>query len=154
MDIQDLHDSPHLVARVAKLLHTEWSAFTRWSVLSSIEACLTQRTNAPDAAFTLVVLAADEPVATASVMRYELNDVAEREYWLGEVLTVPSARGQGLASALVNACVVRCRAQGIGALYLYTPDQQALYARLGWQTIEERRVAGESVSVMRLSLNT
>lgn len=153
MDIHDLHGSPHLVGRVAQLLHTEWSAFAHWSSLSAIESRLRQRSSQRDSAFTLVALSGAEPVATASVMRYELDDRSEREYWLGEVLTVPSARGKGLATTLVNACVARCRERGIAALYLYTPDQQALYARLGWQAIEERTVADEAVSVMCLSLS-
>ncbi|MCW2483632.1 GNAT family N-acetyltransferase [Candidatus Symbiopectobacterium sp. NZEC135] len=153
MDIHDLHDNPARIACVAALLYAEWSAFPRWSSAPAIESALRQRGVASDYAFTLGMFTPDDnAVATASIIRYELQDCPEGEYWLGEVVTAPSQRGKGLATALVNACVARCQQQGIEMLYLYTPDKQALYARMGWQPLEQRPVAGEIVTVMRLSL--
>ncbi|QZN97256.1 GNAT family N-acetyltransferase [Symbiopectobacterium purcellii] len=153
MDIHDLHDNPARIAGVAALLYAEWSAFPRWSSTPAIESAIRQRGVATTRAFSLGMFAHDgHAVATASIIRYELDDCPEREYWLGEVVTAPSQRGKGLATALVNACVARCQQQGIEMLYLYTPDKHALYARMGWQPLEQRHVAGESVTVMCLSL--
>jgi hypothetical protein len=39
-------------------------------------------------------------------------------------------------------------------LYLYTPDQQSLYARLGWAEISTETVNNEVVSIMVLSTET
>lgn len=104
-------------------------------------------------AFTLGMFTPDDhAVATAGIIRYELEDCPEREYWLGDVVTAPSQRGKGGATVLVNACVARCQQQGIETLYLYTPDKQARYARMGWQPVEQRQVAGERVTVMCVSL--
>jgi len=36
-------------------------------------------------------------------------------------------------------------------LYLYTPDQQSLYARLGWTEVSTKTVNHEGVSIMVLS---
>jgi hypothetical protein len=36
-------------------------------------------------------------------------------------------------------------------LYLYTPDQQSLYARLGWAEVSTETVNHEVVSIMVLS---
>lgn len=153
MDIHDLHGNPTRIARVAALLYAEWSAFPRWSSTPAIESAIRQRGVATDRAFTLGMFTPDDyAVATASIIRYELEDCPEREYWLGEVVTAPSQRGKGVATALVNACVARSQQQGIETLYLYTPDKQALYARMGWQPVEQRQVAGERVTVMCLSL--
>lgn len=48
----------------------------------------------------------------------------------------PSARGRGVAAALMEACVERARAQGAATLGLYTTEMmaaaRALYARLGF----------------------
>ncbi|MGL9735972.1 MAG: GNAT family N-acetyltransferase [Symbiopectobacterium sp.] len=68
------------------------------------------------------------------------------------MVTDSSQRGKGLATALTNGCVALCQQHGIEMLYLYTPDKQALYARMGWQPLEQRQVAGEIVTVMCLSL--
>jgi len=42
-------------------------------------------------------------------------------------------------------------ARGVQALYLYTPDQQSLYARLGWTEVSTETVNHEVVSIMVLS---
>lgn len=94
----------------------------------------------------------EQVVGTAGVMRYELSDVAERKYWLGEVFTCHHLRGKGIGSALVKACIERSRAAGIDTLWLYTPDQQGLYGRLGWLEAERREVNGEWVSIMQRPL--
>ena len=153
MIIKELRTNLHLIPPLARCLHAEWAAFPHWSSAARIETRLRQRALAINPAFTLLALSPEaEILATASIIHYELADQSEREYWLGEVLTLPAQRGKGLATALVMACVQRCREQDLRALYLYTPDQQALYQRLGWQEIEQRTVAEETVSVMQLLL--
>lgn len=60
-----------------------------------------------------------------------------REWASVRMLSVaPEARGHGVASALVRACIDRARGQGAPALCLYTTEMmaaaRALYARLGF----------------------
>jgi len=38
------------------------------------------------------------------------------------------------------------------ALYLYTPDQQKLYARFGWEALSSQEVHGETLDIMALPL--
>lgn len=91
-------------------------------------------------------------MATASIIHYELVDIVAREFWLGEVITSAEHRGKGVASALVTRLTDEARQRGISTLWLYTPDQQALYRRFGWQDVEKRVVADEEVTVMKLAL--
>ncbi|EPL9568118.1 hypothetical protein MMK73_000159 [Providencia rettgeri] len=35
------------------------------------------------------------------------------------------------------------------SLYLYTPDMQALYRKMGWQDVESREINDELVTVMK-----
>ncbi|MGX9242335.1 GNAT family N-acetyltransferase [Pantoea dispersa] len=91
-------------------------------------------------------------LATASTILYELDDISERQFWMGEVLTAAAHRGKGVASALVQRLIAEARQRDMAALWLYTPDQQALYRRYGWQEVEQRIVSAEQVSVMRLKV--
>lgn len=137
------------------MLQEEWSDLTRWSCAGEINERLALRNLGLNKEFTLLTLADNGCVSgTVSVMLYELDDIQERQYWLGEVFTSPTYRGQGIATALVNAGIEQCRQFGITHLYLYTPDQQALYRKLGWQEIEQRKVSGEWVSVMQFILSS
>ena len=153
MQITDLNQHPDYAPQTAQLLHTEWSHLPAWSDHHTILKRLTKRNQTGSAEFTLVATSDGETViATCSVIRYELDDIAVREYWIGEVVTDKKYRGRGVAKALIQQAIVRAKQQQIGELWLYTPDQQAYYQRSGWQAVEQRHIAGEEVTVMVLHL--
>jgi predicted N-acetyltransferase YhbS len=153
MPISLLAQQPHLFDAVAQMLHREWSDLANWRDATIIQQRLQTR-NADEAkTLTLVATTTEgELMATASIIHYELRDIAEREFWLGEVMTASKHRGKGLASELVTRLIAEARQRGIAALWLYTPDQQALYRRFGWQDVEQRVMADEEVTVMVLKI--
>ncbi|UIL50807.1 MULTISPECIES: GNAT family N-acetyltransferase [Pantoea] len=153
MQIAELNQHPGYAGQTAQLLHTEWSALPAWSHQPTILERIKQRNQAPAAEFTLIATPDGETVAaTCSLIRYELDDIAAREYWIGEVVTDKKFRGQGVAKALIQQAIARAKQQQISELWLYTPDQQAYYQRSGWQAVEQRQIAGEEVTVMMLHL--
>lgn len=93
------------------------------------------------------------PVATASLVVQDGSIRPDLTPWLASVYVEPAWRGHGIASALAEHIAGLACGAGHRALYLFTPDQQALYARLGWQLIERRLYAGEWVDVMRRDLS-
>lgn len=150
MNISLLSQCPQLLDTVAAMLHQEWSGFSHWRDRSAIRQRLLMRNAQPAKTFTLVALNAEnEVLATASTILHELDDIHERQFWMGEVLTVAAHRGKGVASALVLRLIEEARQRHMPELWLYTPDQQAFYRRYGWQEIEQRIVSSEQVSVMR-----
>ncbi len=64
----------------------------------------------------------------------------------------PAERGRGVASALVRAAEARAAALGVARLWLYTPDRERLYARLGWAPVERTEYRGERVVEMTRAL--
>lgn len=154
MHIFTLEQRPECGDDIARLLHSEWSDLENWASVEQIGERLRQRNQPGRHSVTLVACAPDNHLmATASIIEYELNDDPRRRYWLGEVFTALNWRGRGVGSALVKACIARAKAARLGELWLYTPDQQALYQRLGWYEVEQRDIAGERVSVMVLRLD-
>ncbi|WP_459176106.1 GNAT family N-acetyltransferase [Ewingella americana] len=151
--IASLADVPQYLEVITQHLHGEWSDFPHWAQKDYIRQRLEQRIASRGRQFVLVAFDENDQVTgTASVMRYELDDVPERKYWLGEVFTCHAMRGKGIGSALVKACIARASQTDVDTLWLYTPDQQALYARLGWQEVETREVDNEQVTVMQRPL--
>lgn len=152
-NISLLAQQPQLLDAVTQMLHREWSDFPNWRDAAVIQQRLQARNQAEAKTLTLVATTSDgELMATASIIHYELDDIAEREFWLGEVITAAEHRGKGLASSLVTRLIAEARLRGITALWLYTPDQQALYRRFGWQDVEQRVMADEEVTVMVLKI--
>jgi GNAT superfamily N-acetyltransferase len=68
--------------------------------------------------------------------------------WLGGVFVLPEHRRRGVASALCRAAEEKAWSLGFKALYLFTPDQQSLYARLGWKKAERAVWRGLESDIM------
>lgn len=66
-----------------------------------------------------------------------------------EVLTVPSARGKRIGTQLIETLYQHYRKSTSESLYLYTPDMQGLYRKMGWQDVEQRKVNDELVTIMK-----
>jgi N-acetylglutamate synthase-like GNAT family acetyltransferase len=56
--------------------------------------------------------------------------------WLSSVFVPSVFRGHGIASALSLRAVEEARRLGFDTLYLFTPRNESLYARLGWRTMD------------------
>nr|WP_255466799.1 GNAT family N-acetyltransferase [Kosakonia sp. MH5] len=146
-------DHPDYLIQTTALLFNEWSHLPSWSESRQIMKRLTERNSIDNQQFTLVALDAENNVTAAgSLIYYELKDNLQRMYWLGEVITRSTHRGQGIGSALIKRIVELATERNITELWLYTPDKQSLYRSLGWKEYEQRIVAGESVTVMVMRL--
>jgi predicted N-acetyltransferase YhbS len=141
MRIELLGANRHLIPTIATLLHEEWGSLSPWATVSDIEDRFAAATATETQAFTLVALSDDgELLGTASVKVHELEGHADKQHWLGEVFIPLSLRGRGIGSALIRECICRSDELGMTVLYLYTPDQQALYERFGWREMRVCRI--------------
>jgi GNAT superfamily N-acetyltransferase len=96
----------------------------------------------------LIALWDGRPAGTACV---NLDDMSTRlglSPWLANLYVDPPFRRRGLGGALVRAAEDAARAAGHARLHLSTPDQERLYAGLGWRMIERCAYEGEDVTVM------
>lgn len=76
-----------------------------------------------------------QPVGAASILA---STVTHRHLtpWLSSVVVPSIHRGHGIASALSLWAVKEARRLGFDTLYLFTPRNESLYARLGWKRME------------------
>jgi GNAT superfamily N-acetyltransferase len=72
--------------------------------------------------------------------------------WLSAVYVAPEQRRRGIASALVERAVEECAGLGIGELFLFTPRNESLYARLGWVAWDRAHIQGNPVVVMKRAI--
>jgi predicted N-acetyltransferase YhbS len=150
--IHYLADRPRHLPRLAAWQHRQWGHLDPGGTLDARIARLEgqlQRTAIP---LALVAVDGDEPLGSASLVEHDLDHRPEWSPWLASVIVAPEHRRRGIGSALVERAMAEARAQGIATLYLFTPDQQRLYARLGWRDLAEEAVAGYRVTVMTVEL--
>ncbi|HBC7429695.1 TPA: GNAT family N-acetyltransferase [Providencia rettgeri] len=139
-----------LIDQISSALHQEWATLTPWSDISIIKERLFNRSHIDNPQIlSCFVDEHGQLLACASIILHELPDVSGAQWWLGEVLTIPSARGRKIGTKLIEQLYQYYHRFNIAPLYLYTPDMQALYRQMGWEDAEQRLVNGEWVTVMK-----
>ena len=96
----------------------------------------------------LIALWDGQPAGTACVNLDDMSTRPRLTPWLANLYVDPAFRRRGIGSALVHAAEDAARAAGHARLYLYTPNQERLYAALGWRVLERAFYDGEDVAVM------
>lgn len=152
MRIEQLRHNLDLVGEIANTLNESWGDLPPWSTTDKIRGRLLAGTG--DVDFPHVLVAVSDRgafAATGSVKLHELPSRPAMVHWIGEIFVRPEHRGKGLGSRVTQALSEYAFARGVQELYLYTPDQQSLYARLGWAEVSTGTVNNELVSIMVLS---
>ncbi|MGM0983396.1 MAG: GNAT family N-acetyltransferase [Pseudomonadota bacterium] len=141
-------DSPHVVI-LAEWAHDTWGHLHPGRRLDTAIALMRDECGAGGVPSVFAALQGDAPVGMASLVADDMSDRRDLTPWLASVFVRPEWRGRGIASRLVQRVEEEARVHGHDRLYLYTPDQQALYRRLGWRDLEQRYYRGEAVTIMR-----
>ena len=75
-----------------------------------------------------------------------------RETRLASVYVDPPHRDKGVGSQLVQHVMTEARQLGFAEMYLFTPDREQFYTRLGWRVHERTTFRGVDVVIMALDL--
>ena len=149
LSIVPLNNDPRDLEIVAAWLFGEWGHLEAGRSLEETLERLRQRADRTKPPLTLVAMANDRPVGTASLTPWDMRTRPDLSPWLSSVFVDPESRGYGVGSRLVNAIEETARDLAIPTLYLFTPDRENFYRRLGWETMEWCEYRGEKVVLMR-----
>ena len=145
-----LADRPEAVPQIAQWWFHEWGHFAPDETVEDIVSqvnCLLSRDKVP---IQIVAVMENAIVGVAVLELHEMFDLyPERLFWLGSVVVPRELRGRGIGSALATKIVEIAKAKDIKAVHLQTEHLNGgLYAKLGWQRIEQVHHKGRDVLVM------
>jgi predicted N-acetyltransferase YhbS len=143
-----LSDRPELIDALALGLLDEYREILPEETLETRRAKLRAHLNREALPIAWVAHDGDEAIGTAALRVCDLEGYERLTPWLGGVYVFPRHRRRGIGSALCAAVEEKARAMGFGRLYLFTLDQQRLYARLGWASFEWAHWRGRESDVM------
>jgi GNAT superfamily N-acetyltransferase len=130
MRIDYLSRHPHFLPTLADWMYQEWFHKTGLTLEHAVEQ-LNLRLHEDELPLALVAFA-DEALGMVSIF----EDAPPVGYELIPCLTglyvAPAGRCQGVGSRLTQRALREARRLGHAKLSLYTPDQEAFYAGLGW----------------------
>lgn len=137
MHIDYLCDHPEFIEELATLNFAEWGDFAPGDSLEARIELMRSACGKGEIPSVVVALEDAELLGGALLIDSDLDARPELTPWLAGVYVKAEHRGKGVASQLVNRVVEEAAALGVPELYLYTDTSQSLYARLGWQVVEE-----------------
>lgn len=153
MEVIFLADEPQHLPLVAHWYMREWGHLSGMTneqqEIEKLRAYL-HRNQLP---LILLAKAAGKPVGAAQLKYHEMDIYPDREHWLGGVYVDEPYRGRGIGRQLVEQAFAVAKKLAVSRLYLQTEDHSGgLYARLGWQPLEQVRYKGIDVLVMDRSV--
>ena len=155
----ELADYPQYLPRVARWYFDQWLSHRSDVSVANVESNLTPYLNKRRVPFLLLALDQQTNPAQSLVGAAELkiremtiypaDTYPAMEYWLGGVYVKHDIRGRGIATQLIEQIIARAATMGIDSLYLQTERLDGgLYAKLGWQAVEEVYYHDRHVLVM------
>lgn len=136
LTITFLADCPEYLSTVSAWVFEEWGEHMPGLSLEDLTRIFSGHLNHDQIPLTLVALLGGQPAGTASIYIHDLDIRPDLSPWLAAVYVAPLYRNQGIGSELVKAVESTAQKLRLNRLYLFTPDQEAFYTRLGWSLLE------------------
>lgn len=150
MNILDLRHAPQHIPTIARWHFDEWGYLNPGKTLEQrVERMQRYLSDTPIPSM-LIAIEGDEILGTAALVEADMDSHPELTPWLASVYVRGDQRGRGLGKQLVQALMDFAGQQHLQRLYLFTPDQAAFYAKLGWKTIAQENYRDTPVTLMQL----
>ena len=148
MHIDYLADHPEFLPAVAHWHHEEWSYIRPGDTVEARTLRLRAECGRGEIPTTFVAFSGSTPIGSAMLIAHDMDTHLELTPWLAGVFVAPDYRGRGIGSALVRHVVDFATGLGVKRLYLFTPDAERMYSRLGWSVLDRTRYRGADAVVM------
>ena len=152
MKIEYLADHPDRLETLALWHHEEWHDLNPGDTVAQRRARMRAHLAKRQIPTTFVALDGDTLLGSACLLADDMHQHRDLTPWLASVFVAPEHRGGGVGRALVGRVVEEARALGVETLYLYTPDRERFYARMGWSALERTEYMGVKVVIMSIRL--
>ena len=150
MQILNLNEIPGHLETLARWHQEQWQYFNpRGTLAERIERMKSHLS--PEFIPTTFVATDQELFGSAAIIQHDMDTRKDLSPWLASVFVASEFRRQGIGSKLVRHVMEQAHQNQINTLYLFTPDREAFYAKLGWETFEKTKYRGYAVTIMRVN---
>ncbi|MBI1425431.1 MAG: GNAT family N-acetyltransferase [Gammaproteobacteria bacterium] len=149
MNIEYLADHKNVIPLLAQWFYDEWAYLHPGRTLADIERLIGERANTNKIPVALVAFEGQELLGTVCLKVHDMDTRLDLTPWLAGLYVAAPRRRQGIGARLVSAVEKKAQELGVDKLYLYTPESEGFYSRLGWQLKERTEYHGNPVTIMR-----
>lgn len=148
MDIEYLADHKDVIPILARWFYEEWAYLHPDRTLEDVERLIAERANKTRIPVALAAFDGDELLGTVCLKTHDMETRLDLTPWLAGLYVAKPWRRKGVGTALVKAIERKARELAVRRLYLYTPESEGFYSRLGWQGKEKTEYHGYQVTIM------
>jgi GNAT superfamily N-acetyltransferase len=148
IQIDHLAGHPELAETLAEWFYNEWGRSNPDSTPEKTRAWVRDHAQRDALPLAVVALVSGVPVGAACIRATDLASRPDLGPWLGSVYVVPDHRRRGIGRQLVARAEAEAWRLGIEKLFLFTYDQEELYASLGWSFVAHCENRGRSAVIM------
>ncbi len=153
MRIEYLADYPDCLETLARWHHEEWHQLNPGDTIEERQARMRAHLAKRQIPTTFVAFEGDTLLGSACLLADDMHQHRDLTPWLASVFVALGHREGGVGSALVQRVAEEARALGVETLYLYTPDRESFYIRMGWAGLERTEYMGVKVVIMSITLS-
>ena len=150
-EILPLREHQEAIPIVAKWRFDQWGHEIPGSSLETFAQFVRKGLQDDGLPQTWIVSSSRRIIGVASLAEHDMHTRQDLSPWLVGVYVNKADRGHGIGSALVRYVVEHAAEMGIETLWLFTPDQEHFYQRLGWQSVERAHYRGQDVVIMKVA---
>ncbi len=151
--IINLTARPQAIPQLAEWHQAEWGYLNPGSSLEQRIVKMDSFLSTALLPSMFVSVIGEQVIGSAAIVSNDMDSHEELTPWLASVYVDVPHRHQGVASALVQHVMQQAAAAAIPALYLFTPGQEKLYAKLGWEVLAREDYRGTAVTLMQVRLS-
>ena len=147
-----LADVPDCIPLLAQWLYDEFHYLIPGKTVEYVIESLHTRINVNKLPLCMVAFQNNEPCGTVSI---KISDMDIREYlspWLASLYVSKTHRSSGIGTYLVKSIQDVCRQLNNHEMFLYTPNAELFYSRLGWKQLEKVSYRNTDVTILRREL--
>lgn len=154
MKILDLRSAPQHIPTLATWHHAEWSYLNPGKTLGDRIAKMQKYLSSEKIPTMLIAIEGEDLLGSAALIESDMDTHPELTPWLANVYVNPDKRGLGIGGKLVKAIMQLAKDYQLPRLYLFTPDQEAFYAKMGWRTLSHEHYYNAAVTIMQLDFHS
>ena len=148
MEIANLREHREFIPTLAAWHYDQWSYLHSNDSVERRISELEDELSSDDIPKTFVAVSDGILLGSASLIPHDMDIRMDLSPWLASVYVPVEQRNRGIGTALVRHVMKEAGRLGYTTIYLFTPDREEFYTRLGWSLLERIEYRGHSMPIM------
>lgn len=148
MEIKYLADCKEHIPTLAQWFYDKWGYMHEGSSVEREIKQLKDRLNHDRIPLTVVAEKGGEVIGSASIVEDDMDTHKHLSPWLANVYVKSEYRRKGIGTVIIIRILEESKKLGIKKFYLFTPDMNRFFEKIGWETIEEPQYKNQKVYMM------